>query len=232
MEEIVKNPAETTSSKSGMQHIPMVEWILKMRMAFSNAKNPEIQEKVADFGYNNQKLTELLEKIDALEQLCQQKTKNYSEQHAKTSSVEEKRKEITETYMQHLAFCRILFKNNVKATSALEFNGVRKTQYSAWFQQVNNFYMQLLNTQEFLEQLKKINIKEDDLRAVITELNTLTSLKEAQKIDAAKAQSATNERDKAFEVIYNEYADFIGYAKVLFKNDQTLEALGIVVKNK
>ena len=46
----------------------------------------------------------------------------------------------------------------------------------------------------------------------------------------AEAKAATEKRDKAFDVLYEQYIEPMAYAKTLLKGDQMLEALGIVVK--
>ncbi|WKS94484.1 hypothetical protein [Riemerella columbina] len=211
-------------------HISLNEWLNKMKIAFSNGKQAQFQSLLSSVSYDEAKLDELLEQIKAIEQLAQAQKKEYAAQYEATSKLEEKRNAINETYMKHFALCKILLKNNVKAQAALEFSGNRKSAYSEWYQQVANFYAQLLNTPEFLSDISSINIVEADLTAVQTALEELSTLKEKQKSAMAKAQKSTETRDKAFESLYPLYSDYISYAKVLFSNEQDLEALGITVR--
>lgn len=228
MSENVTNPNESVKSKR--EYVSINEWISRMKTVFSNAALPNIQEKLESVGYTAEKIQNLGEKLAELEQLSQKQKKEYAEQHSETVKFEQKRKEIDEVYRRHLAFCKILFKNDVKAATALEFAGKRKLAYSAWFQQVSNFYSQLLGTGEFLDKLKTINIKEADLKAMEQKLEEITALKNSQKKEASEAQKATENRDIAFDALYSEYSDLIAYAKILFSKEQDLEALGIVVK--
>ncbi|GIJ93582.1 hypothetical protein CAPN002_08000 [Capnocytophaga stomatis] len=221
-----------TNSTSKSKYISTNTLILQMKIAFANAKLPNILPQLQTLGYTEEKFNEYLEKINELEELLQVQKKEYGEQYAETEKVNKKREEIDEIYKRHLAFCKILFKGNVQAISTLGLNIGRKNAYAAWFQQVNNFYGQLLNNSEFLEKVSTINIQENDLKAQQNALVELTQLKENQKKEIGQAQKATEMRDEAFDKIYPIYTEFVSYAKILFQNDQTLEALGIVVKNK
>ncbi len=226
----LKNNIIMEEKDNKRKRVSLEEWISRMKLAFANAKLAEINPQLAVLGYNEAKLNELLSKVTELETLHQKQKKEYAEQYEETSKVEEKRKAIDDKYKTHLALCRILFKKDVKATAALDLNGKRKIAYSAWYQQVSNFYAQLLQTPEFLAKVKTINIKEADLEAVKTLLNEVATLKESQKKETAEAQKATETRDKAFDDLYPHYADLIAYAKATLSDEQHLEAMGIVVK--
>ncbi|MCK0206342.1 hypothetical protein MWN40_11515 [Ornithobacterium rhinotracheale] len=230
MEDTLKPLENDLKGKQKNYHLTLEESISRMKLAFSNAKLPEINPQLAVLGYDETKLNELLEKVTQLEVLNQKQKKEYAEQYEETSKVEQKRKEIDAKYKTHLALCRVLFKKEVKAIAALELSGKRKIAFSSWYQQVSNFYAQLLQTPEFLAKAKTINIKEADLEAVKTLLNEIATLKESQKKETAEAQKATETRDKAFDDLYPHYADLIAYAKVVLSEEQHLEAMGIVVK--
>lgn len=228
-----KNLNSTENNSKGKQknyHLSLEAAVARMKLAFSNAKLPQISPQLSVLGYTETKLDELLSQVNALEALHQKQKMEYAEQYEETRKLEEKRKEIDDRYKTHLALCRVLFKKDVKATAALELGGKRKAAYGAWYQQVSNFYGQLLQTPEFLAKVKTINLKEADLEAVKTLLAEIASLKESQKKEAAEAQKATEARDEAFDNLYPLYADLIAYAKAVLKDEQHLEALGIVVK--
>ncbi|MDY3324490.1 hypothetical protein PG637_02240 [Riemerella anatipestifer] len=217
-------------SKKKQQRVSLEEWISRMKLAFANGKLPEINPYISVLGYTNTKLDDLLSEVSELENFHQQQKKEYSEQYEETQKLEEKRKEIDDKYKSHLALCRILFKKNVKAVSALELSGKRKIAFSSWYQQVSNFYTQLLQTPEFLNKIQTIGVQETDLNNVKSLLSEVFTLKESQKKETAEAQKATETRDKAFDELYPKYADLIAYAKVVLSNEQHLESMGIVVK--
>ncbi|MFJ1378389.1 hypothetical protein ACI760_07065 [Capnocytophaga canimorsus] len=221
---------ENTKPTKKSLYISTDEMISKMRIAFSNAKLPEILPQLQTLGYTEEKLDDYLKKVAELEQLMQNQKKEYAEQYAETEKFNQKRQEIDELYRRHIAFCKILFKGNVKAISVLELNAGRKNAYASWHQQVSNFYGQLLGNSDFLAKVGTINITQTDLEAQKTALQELSTLKENQKKEAGEAQKATEIRDEALDKLYPIYTELVAYAKVLFQDDQILEALGIVVK--
>lgn len=212
------------------RYISTEETIFQMKIVFANAKLPTILPELQKLGYTEEKLNGFLEKITELENLSQRQKSCYAGKYAETEKVNKKREAIDEVYRRYNAFCKILFKDNTRAYATLGLNGGRKGAYASWFQQVSNFYAQLLSNTEFLNQVESINIKETDLRTQQKALEELTQLKENQAKEIGTAQKATEMRDEAFDKLYSEYAKLVAYAKLLFVNDQNLEQLGIVVK--
>lgn len=233
-----RNPiAESIHSKSNeakkttkSYYISINEKINNMKVAFANAKLPTILPQLQTLGYTEEKLNDYLSKVAEIEKFHQNQKKEYAEQYAETEKVDKKRKEINDLYLRHFAFCKILFKGDTLASSALEFSGDRKSAYASWFQQVSNFYAQLLGNSEFLAKVGTINIKQNDLEAQKNALKELSTLKENQKKEAGEAQKATEIRDEALDKLYPLYLELVAYAKILFQDDQALETLGIVVK--
>lgn len=222
--------SENVEKKQKQGRIPMEEQISRMKIAFSNAKLPHILAQLQTVGYTQERLDGFLSQLAEVETLYQNQKKEYAEQYAETEKFNAKRSEIDELYRRHLAFCKILFKGETNAVASLELNAGRKNAYGAWFQQVSNFYGQLLTNVEFKAKVATINIKEEDLNAQKQALASLSALKESQKKEIGEAQKATEARDEAFDTLYPHYTELVEYAKILFAGDQTLEQLGIVVK--
>lgn len=226
-----KLPAETPKKAKSVR-VPLEEWVVRMKLAFTNAKLPNVLSKLQTIGYTEQKLDGFLAKVTELEELIKNQKKEYGEQYAETKKAEQKREEINELYTRHLAFCKILFKGDVQANATLGLSAGRKSAYSAWLQQVSNFYAQLLGNDAFKTKVATINILEKDLKTQQTALAELEKIKETQKKETGEAQKATDMRDEAFDKLYPSYTELISYAKILFEGDQTLEQLGIITKKK
>lgn len=212
------------------EYLSAEEMISRMKIVFANAKLPDFLPQFKTLGYTEEKFNGYLSKVAELEQLHQNKKKEYADQYAETEKFNKKRAEIDKIYKRHGAFCKILFKGDTKAVSVLGLNEGHKNAYASWFQQVSNFYGQLLGHAEYLEKVGTINIKQTDLEAQRNALDELSRIKEIQKKEMGEAQRATEVRDEALDKIYPIYSELTAYAKVLFEDDQMLEALGIVVK--
>lgn len=87
------NPAENNPrGKQKNYHLTLEEAISRMKLAFSNAKLPEINPQLSVLGYTETKLDELLSQVSALEALHQKQKKEYAEQYEETRKLEEKPK--------------------------------------------------------------------------------------------------------------------------------------------
>lgn len=213
-----------------MKKFSIEEVLSQMKLAFSNAKTPEILAVLEAVGYTEARLQGYWEKVSEIETLTQKQKKEYGEQYAKTSEFDQKREAINKVYKKDLALARILLKNDVKAATTLEFNGKRKKAYGSWYEQVSNFYKQLLENTEFLSKMQPVGLTEDKIKEVDAELVAVEQLKKEQKKEMGEAQKATEIRDKAFDELYPQYSELIEFAKVLLEDEQLLESMGIVVK--
>lgn len=214
------------------QYVSAEELIAKMKTAFRNAKEPEILSELETVGITESNLDDYLLEIADLEQLSQKQIKEYGEQYAETDKFNLKRIEIDSLYTRHRNLAKIIFKGDRQSNTTLGIDEGRKRAFAAWFQQVSNFYAQILANPDFKTKAETVNIKDPDITAQQTALEQITALKASQKKEIGEAQKATDTRDAAIDVLYPKYTELIAFAKVLFPDDQTLEKLGIVVKRE
>ena len=231
----MENP-ESTNPQSGNsprnQYVSAEQLIAKMKVAFTNAKQPEILAELGTVGITETQLDDYLTEISNLEQLSQQQIREYGEQYAATDLFNKKREEIDGTFARHRNLAKIIFKGDRQANTTLGIDDGRKQAYAAWYQQVNNFYSQILANPEFKTKAATVNIDDAAIAAQQAALQEVSALKESQKKELGEAQRATDTRDAALDLLYPKYTQLVAFAKVLFPNDQTLEKLGIIVKRE
>lgn len=226
-----QNPALNGGNQPNNSRYVSVEALLaKMRLAFTNAQEPEILAELETVGITKALLTEYLQEVEQLEKLNQSQQKEYGEQYNATDAFDKKLAAIDELFTRHRNLAKIAFKKNRQAYTTLGIDEPKKRAYAAWLQQVKNFYAQILANADFKTTAEGINIKDTVITAQQKALLELSTLKESQKKEAGEAQKATESRDHALDNLYPKYSDLIEYSKVLFKDNQTLEKLGIVVK--
>lgn len=226
MEENPKNPG------SGGNYQSAEELIQAMKLAFANAAEPEILAELQTVGITAQKLADYNAQITQIESLSQQQIKEYGEQYEESEKFETKRKEVDAVYRRHFGLLKIAMKGDRQADASLGFSAGRKNAYPAWYEQVNNFYAQIAANPAFLAKAASVGISAADITAQQTALEDLSEIKTNHKKETGEAQKATETRDNAIDELYPAYKDLIDYAKILLKNDQSLEKLGIVVKRK
>ena len=232
----MENP-ENTNSPSGNkssrnQYVSAEQLIAKMKVAFTNAKQPEILAELGTVGITETQLDDYLTEITNLEQLSQQQIREYGEQYAATDLFNKKREAIDATFVRHRNLAKIIFKGDRQANTTLGIDDGRKQAYAAWYQQVNNFYSQILANPDFKTKVATVNIDDAAIAAQQAALQEVSALKESQKKELGEAQRATDTRDAALDLLYPKYTQLVAFAKVLFPNDQTLEKLGIIVKRE
>ncbi|MDQ0477430.1 hypothetical protein [Chryseobacterium sp. MDT2-18] len=227
-----KNTNPTDGKKSRSKYVSAEQMIAKMKVAFTNAKEPEILSELATVGITETQLDDYLTNIANLEQLSQQQKMEYGEQYAETDKFNLKREEIDAAFTRHRNLAKIIFKGDRQANTTLGIDAGRKQAYAAWFQQVSNFYAQLLANPTFKAKAASVNIDDVTITAQQTALVEISALKESQKKELGEAQRATDIRDTALDLLYPKYTQLVAFAKVLFRDDQTLEKLGIIIKRE
>lgn len=224
-----KNPKSGKSPRN--QYVSAEQLIAKMKV-FTNAKQPEIIAGLATVGITETQLDSYLTEITNLEQLNQRQIQEYGEQYAATDIFNKKKEAINATYTRHRNLAKIIFKGDRQANTTLGIDDGRKQAYAAWYQQVNNFYSQILANPDFKTKAASVNIDDAAISAQQTALQEVSALKESKKKEFGEAHKATDTRDAALDSLYPKYTQLVAFAKVLFPDDETLEKLGIIVKRK
>ncbi|AYO57849.1 hypothetical protein CO230_06755 [Chryseobacterium sp. 6424] len=227
-----KNETPDTGKPSSQnRYISAEQLIAKMKIAFSNAKQPEILSQLATVGITEPMLDGYLNEITNLELLSQKQIQEYGEQYAQTEGFNLKRAEIENTYRRHRNLAKIAMNGDRQAHTTLGTDEKVKRAYPAWYQQVSNFYAQILANPTFKAKAATVNIDDAAIAAQQAALEEISALKESQKKELGEAQKATEVRDTALDLLYPKYTRLVSFAKVLFPDDQTLEKLGIKVKS-
>ena len=203
-----------------------------MKIAFTNAKELEILPELETVGITEAMLDANLAEITNLEDLSQIQKREYGEQYAETDRYNLKKAEIDALFTRHRNLAKIAFKGDRQANTTLGIDAGRKQAFAAWFQQVSNFYAQILANPDFKTKAETVNIKDADITAMQTSLQEVSEIKNSQRKELGEAQRATDSRDAAIDVLYPKYTQLIAFAKVLFPDNQTLEKLGVIVKRE
>lgn len=198
-----------------------------MKLTFGNATLQTIYPHLLTVGYDEARLDSFKQKLAELLGLCQARTRANAEKIAATEAHVVLCKEINKVYSQHRALLKILLGKDTLASTTLKLNVRKKKDYSNWFQEVHNFYTQLTQSAGLAAQAATVGISADDVEAQLQKIASLQAGNEN-----ARAQLATELRDKAFEELRKEYVQYIKYAKILMPGNQALEAIGITVKSR
>lgn len=224
------NPAEEPKTSRRRDYKSAAQRISEMKIAIANAQLSPVADALKTVGYTDESLAALQNEVAEVENLDLAQQKEYGEQFSETDKVDTKRAEIAQTHLRHLALARIMFRGNTEAQVKLNLAGRQKRAYAPWLKDVKSFYAQLTGTPQLLDVALTRGIPQADIDAVLAEISALEKLKESQKKETAEAQTATEARDAKLDEVEEKYHEMVNYAKVLLGADQSLEALGIVVK--
>ena len=220
----------TVTTTTSVKYDNMAEVVVKMKMAFTNARLPTVLPSLIPVGYTAESLQADYAEVEALETLMQKQRTETQEQIIETKKFDDSRIAIHQIYVKDRGLCRILFKNDVQAQVELDLRGRVSEAYGNWLKEVKGFYTRISNSERLKAEVAKISMKPADLEAQLTAIAALETIKNNQKKETAEAQAATEARDLKFDEMYAKYATLVKYSKILLGNDQAIEALGIVVK--
>ena len=222
---------EAAPPKRKSYYLPIEERLRLARLAIEGTlANPEIQEAVAEFGFEPETMQEgktLLE--EASEMLNQHKLK-YGEQYEATAEINEAVEIAHKAYMKELTIARIALKNDTKADAALMLSGSRKQSFSGWLPMVRQYYDNLLTNPDWIEKMKRFKYDREKIEKDKALVNAVLDLEVKQNQKKGEAQSFTKSRDEKLDALYEWISDFKDIAQVALDDQpQLLEKLGFVV---
>ena len=208
------------------------DFLLASQVMIENAlADAEIKEKVAAFGYSENKLVQAKTLYQEVTELYNKQKKEYGEQIEATKEQKYAYDETNKAYMKSLKVARVAFQNNAKAASLL-IDGQRKQSLSGYVEQANAFYTNLLNDPELLGIMAEFGCTIEKLKAEHELVRKLIVKVEAHAKETGEAQTATEKRDKKIDELDSWLSDFKKIVKVAFEDDrQKLEKLGITAKS-
>ena len=199
-------------------------------VAISAAKDhPEIKAAVADYNYDDARLGEGLALQKKADTLHKKQIKVYGDQFQASNDLDSIKSKANKMYMKHLKVARITMEDNVALTKSLMLNGRRKHTYTGWLEQASIFYDNGLDSPEALTALLEYNITKNKMKAGQALVKQTTAALKTQLKELGEAQRATEQRDKAFDLMEDWMAIFTAIARIALEDDpQLLEIMGIV----
>ena len=208
------------------------ESIAKMKLTFGNASLGQIFAVMVTVGYTAEKIAGLNAELSNLETLAQAQIKEHADQDEEQQKFNDERARVNNVFNQHRGIARIHFRGDTHAWVALQLDVENPKAYSSWLELATNFYAQFEGNPAMQLKADTIGINTRMVGSQKQAIAGVQALKESLRDETAQAQSATEARDKAFDILYPKYTDYIKYAKILIPDNQLLEAIGVTVKSK
>jgi len=204
--------------------------LLFAQNAISNALNNEpIKASLAEYGYDETKLSTGLALYQNAAKLQDSHKKEYGEQFAATDTLNLAKAVANKLYMTYVKVARIALKGDRSAEESLQLAGPRKESLSGWLKQAKAFYANALSSNTILEALAAFGITGEKLEQGLAKVIAVENNYNSQLKEKGEAQAATKQRDEAFDILEDWMIDFTAIAHIaLAEQSQYLEALAIV----
>lgn len=181
----------------------------------TNARDvPELQSRVALYGYNPDKLNQMLAQRQQAFDLYLTQKNEYSEQYAATQTFDQAWKSAHETYMRLIRLGRIIFRDDHAVFLKLTLNEGRKRTFSGWRTQAGTFFTNLLNDRVALKKYGKYNTPLDTITAARDLLDAAEEANITQSKETGEAQQATLERDEKMDLLDSALSEFYALAEL------------------
>jgi len=205
--------------------------MLAGRLALENArKNPQIKAAIAQYGYNDTRLQEGEDKLDAAEQWQQQQKDLYVHKAELSRQLALDEQELVTQYTNHLTIARFAFRDDEAWQNTLQLNGARIKVRAGKLQQIRTFYRRL--TPPAINTLKKFGAVTEEVTQAQAMADALVDVLSNRQNKVAEAQQATQFRNQTLEAWDIWFDKFSRVAEVaLADQPQLLEALSVEVRS-
>jgi len=204
--------------------------LLAAQVAIDNAlSDTEVQTFLAEYGYDNDRISQGKTLLENTQQLHQQQQKEYGDQFAATDALNKSWADANVSYMRFVKIARIALKSDHAAYKKLDLTGNRKQTLSGWLGQAKQFYLNALSDKDVLEKMANFGITQEKLEAGKQLVEATETANAKQEKEKGEAQQATLERDKVFDRLEDWLSDFLAIARIALEDKpQLLEKLGVV----
>ena len=207
------------------------DFLQETRILVGNSQNlPEVAGPLAEFGYNSERWTEGVGLLQAAETLVLAQKKEYGEQYEASEAAQAAWAVADSAYSKTLKIARLVFADDVQASTALKLLGSRKASLAGWLDQALFFYGNLAGQPTLMAKMGKYGYTPDKIRAEKALVEALQTKVQVQAKETGEAQQATVTRDAAVKKLDQWVGELRAILKVaLADRPQVLESVGITV---
>ncbi len=207
------------------------EEITRSRAAMENVTTmPEIQTRMAGFGYNAPKMKQGKTLIDRVNLLHILKKDKYDERQQIALTLAEDTATCRRQYMEHVKVAREAFRKEPALKRQLQIDRAIPKRLSLWLPMAQSFYTKLA---EVHSQMTRYAITVEEISQARMMVASIQGQREGKLAKKGEAENTTHQRDLAQKEMRAWMKDFYSVARVALKDSpQLLEAIGIAVKSQ
>lgn len=196
------------------------------------AKEMELKTELAEYGYDEAKISEGKALYDKARQTFDANVKETREEATASLNFQEKYQNFHKNYTTHRKKARIVFEDNAEAFAQLNLKNTPARAIAKFLEETRAFY-QLLDTNETLRnQLKQLKITEQDIKNQLQLLGEVEKSYADYQKEKGESQQATKDKNQAFATLEKWVRDFYSVAKIALEDKpQLLESVGKFVRS-
>jgi len=215
------------------KHVTDAQVLENYRVALTNVENqPEIATTMAEFGYDNQKITEGKELLAKTREAYDFNKQEDSETIAARSDFDSKVAEMTTIYSLHRKKAKVVFRADEVTLKKLGLTGTLPKAYIKWVETMKLFYSGVQADTNIQTKLATLKVSTEDITSTVAAITAMENARTLYLKEIGESQDATKTKDAAFAKIDDWMRDFYAVAKIAMEdNPQLLESLGILVRS-
>lgn len=196
------------------------------------AKEIELKTELAEYGYDEAKISEGKALYDKARQTFDANVKETREETTASLSFQEKYQNFHKNYTTHRKKARIVFEDNAEAFAQLNLKNIPAKAIAKFLEETRAFY-QLLDINETLRNaLKTLKVTEQDIKNQLQLLGEVEKLNADYQKEKGESQQATKDKDNAFDALDKWVSKFHKVAKIALEDKpQLLESVGKFVRS-
>lgn len=208
--------------------------LAEIHIGLSNLRDdPELNGPMGMAGYSAERINQLLDLHQQAFDAVEKQRSEYGDQYGATQDFHAAWDAADTVYMRYVRLARVVFKDDVARRVALGLDGRRKHSFSGWQSQARQFYDSALADAEIQNALATVGITQQALQDGLALMEAADQERHRQQKEIGEAQEATQARDALLDDIFEEWADLVEIARVVFADDpQKLERMGILARSE
>jgi hypothetical protein len=210
------------------------DYLSATRVLFANVeKYPEVKTRIAEFSYDDARLTEGKGLRTQFEDLYRLHLETYQARLAAYQRVREARTAARITYGDMVKRLRSHFRYDPEARADLGLNGDRLETRSGFLEQATHFYNAASTHADIQAKILPLGLTPEKIGEAAATLAAYQSEWEEHERLKGECQQIVVDRDLAFKVFRHWVTTFVTTCLSAFRdNPQTLEKLGVFVRNR
>jgi hypothetical protein len=204
------------------------------QVTFDNLqKSPAIKERIAEYGYDDNRITEGMDLYNDVLTLFRQHLEKRQERMAMGKQLRALFRQIFAEYMGHVKRLRIELKHQPEASAELALAGKRERRWAAFIEQALNFYRSAINDAGTAGIIQGLGFTAEKMQQGLDRIETYQNQRSDYEKLKGECQRLVAERDLLFLRLRQWMAAFTATCRLAFvDNLQTLEEIGIMVRNQ